>query len=193
MVSRNSLRIPRWDYSGYGWYHITICIQGKERILGNSINGNMHTSVSGLIVHYRWQWLQWFYPFVQIDEWQVMPNHIHGIVVIGFEGGARSGNKCSSGAWPRAATARTPSHNWNAPFARTGKKKPLGNLVGAFKTTTTKLINSAMEFPTGTKIWQRNFYEQIIRDDKELEAIRCYIKNNPQNWETDEENMSNII
>lgn len=116
-----------------------------------------------------------------------MPNHLHGIVVLGHEG-----NMGRNGAWPRA-TPRSPLPNWNAPFAISNKRKSLGDLIGAFKTVSTRLINTAMEFEAGTKVWQRNFYDQMIRSDDELHAIRFYITQNPNNWENDSENEHVIL
>jgi len=116
---------------------------------------------AGRVVAGTWQWLEQQYDYVDLDEWTVMPNHFHGIVVLGCRGGSRT--------------------------APTGKRKPLGRLIGAFKTVSTKQINE-MRNTSGAKLWQRGFYEHIIRNDESLNRIREYIMNNPLQWELDREN-----
>jgi REP element-mobilizing transposase RayT len=103
-------------------------------------------------------WGEMFQFDEEIASWIVMPNHVHGIVAIG-------GDNSGIGA----------------------RKKPLGRLMGAFKTTTTKRINELRGTP-GTVVWQRGFYEHIIRDDRSLENIATYIRENPSQWESDLEN-----
>jgi REP element-mobilizing transposase RayT len=113
----------------------------------------MQWSEMGQIVTITWEWLALQYNHVELDEWVMMPNHIHGIIVI--DDGCKSA-KC----------------------------KPLGGLVGAFKTVSTKRINEIRQTP-GTKLWQRNYWEHIIRNEVELTKIREYVQNNPAQWELD--------
>ena len=117
----------------------------------------------GEMVAESWEWLATRYDYVELDQWTIMPNHMHGIIVITgvVKGGSRT--------------------------APTEKRKPIGRLVGAFKTVSTKRINHLRNTP-GVKIWQRNYYEHIIRNDDELNRIREYIVNNPAQWEMDREN-----
>ncbi len=122
----------------------------------------------GEIVAESWQWLEWQYEHVEIDEWVVMPNHLHGIIVI---------TDCRGGS----RTAPTGSDQ--------PKRKPLGRLIGAFKTVSTKRINEIYKTP-GAKLWQRNYYEHIIRSEDEFNRIRAYIAQNPAKWEFDRENPS---
>jgi len=110
------------------------------------------------------QWLAVQYPYVQLDEWVVMPDHVHGILVICDPDGG-------------------------APPPSTTRRKPLGQLIGAFKTVSAKQINQIRHTP-GIPFWQRNFYDRIIRNDRELHAVRRYIANNPRRWEVDRENRT---
>ena len=110
-----------------------------------------------------WEWLAQQYPYVALDEYVVMPNHLHGVIVIADQ--------------PRRGGSRT------APTRR----KPLGRLIGAFKTVTTKRINLAEGTP-GQMLWQRNYYERVIRSTDEMDRVRQYIVENPLSWETDREN-----
>jgi len=125
----------------------------------------------GIIIANSCQWLEKQYVYVEFDEWVIMPNHIHGI--IGIVDSCRGGSR----------TAPTD-------FALTGKRKPIGRLIGAFKTVSTKRINKFRRTPEA-KLWQRNYYEHIIRNGDELNRIREYIVNNPMKWQFDQENPNN--
>ncbi len=132
----------------------------------------------GEIVAESWQWLERQYEHVEMDEWVVMPNHLHGIIMItDCRGGSRTGGMGRGGS----RTAPTGSDQ--------PKRKPLGRLIGAFKTVSTKRVNQIHNTP-GAKLWQRNYYEHIIRNENELNRIRAYIAQNPAKWEFDRENPS---
>jgi REP element-mobilizing transposase RayT len=122
----------------------------------------------GRIVEDCWKWLCGQYEYVSLDEWIVMPSHLHGIIVINDE--------CRGGS-------RTAPTN--------AKRKPLGRLVGAFKTVSTKRINQVRGSP-GIPLWQRNYYEHIIRNEDELNKIREYILYSPLQWKFDRENPERI-
>ena len=126
----------------------------------------------GHLMAESWRWLADQYQYVELDEWVVMPNHFHGIVVL--SDGRRGGS--------RTAPTRSTSSAVH--------RKPLGRLIGAFKTVSTKKINNIHDTP-GDAIWQRNYYEHVIRGEDSLRSIREYIVNNPANWEFDELNNLN--
>jgi len=183
-VGRQSTRCRSRDYTE-GWYFVTICAIDREDVFGNIVNREMNLNVVGFLLHFRWQWMQWFYPNVQLAEWVIMPDHLHGIIRL-----LARGTSCR-GAWPGAPTGPQPvstvahccpSPLWIAPFAVTGKPKPLGQLMGALKTTTTRMIQKLYGFGIENQIWQRNFHDRIIRSNEELQHIRCYIRDNPKNW-----------
>ena len=121
----------------------------------------------GQVAVESWLWLGERYHYVELDQWIIMPNHLHGILIITDDG--RGGSR----------TAPAKPH------------KPLGRLIGAFKTISTKSINQIRHTP-GQKIWQRNYFERIIRNDKELFNIQKYIINNPQKWELEREKPLNM-
>jgi REP element-mobilizing transposase RayT len=159
---RRSIRLRGYDYSQPGSYYVTLCRQSKEHLFGQIVEGEMHRNELGDYVARCWQWLAKQYPYVVLDEWTVMPNHLHGIIVItDGAGGSR--------------TAPT-------------KRKPLGRLVGAFKTVSTDEINQLRGTP-GRPLWQRDFYDHIIRNEDELNKIREYISTNPLRWGSDPENL----
>ena len=117
-----------------------------------------------LIVEDSWRWLGSQYPRVSLDTFVLMPNHLHGILALEDRHG-RGGS--------RTAPTDHPKH--------------LGRLIGAFKTVSTKRINLTRATP-GALVWQRNYYERIIRDEEELNRVRQYIIDNPLHWEDDPEN-----
>ncbi len=157
---RRSIRLQGYDYSLNGMYFITLCTQNHECLFGKIADGVMRLSEIGHIVTDSWEWLGEQYDHVELDEWVIMPNHFHGIIFItDGKGGSR--------------TAPTATH-----------RKPVGRLIGAFKTVSTRHINELKNAP-GAKLWQRNFWEHVVRNESELSHLREYIRNNPAKWEFD--------
>ena len=157
---RRPIRLKGYDYSQAGAYYVTICTQSKRCVLGHVVDDAMRPSAAGRVAADCWEWLARQYPYVEMDEWIVMPNHLHGIIVIG--GDEHTGpDNC--------------------------KRKPLGRLVGAFKTVSTRRMRR-MGLARAGRFWQRNYFEHIIRNGVELERIRNYVIENPRHWGTDREN-----
>ena len=171
---RRSIRLPGYDYTTPGAYFVTICVQDRECLLGQIVDGEMELSDYGRITTETWLWLGDHHPFASHDAWVMMPNHMHGIIMIEPD-------------TPSVGAVREPPLRQSLPQspAHPGKRKPLGRLVGAFKTVSTKRINQARGTP-GLQFWQRNFYEHIIRDEADLVHIRECIVSNPQKWELDQ-------
>ncbi len=138
-------------------------------MFGEIKNEEMQLSEEGEITTKYWELLSRKYEYLDIDEWVIMPNHLHGIMIINDD--------CRGGS-------RT------APTADIIKHKPLGRLIGMFKTVSTKQINIIHSTP-GIPVWQRNYYEHIIRNEKALKNIRLYIRANPLIWRYDIENPYN--
>ena len=159
---RRSIRLMGYDYSSAGAYFVTICTQKRKRLFGEIVNGEMWLNDRGVMVANHWKWLEERYGHVMLDEYIIMPNHLHGIIVITDR---HIGIKKISTEQPSDVE----------------KRKPLGRLIGVFKTVTTNEINESMAI-IGNKIWQRNFWEHIIRNEHELNLIRAYIRNNPAQW-----------
>ena len=125
-------------------------------------DGVMRLNDAGYIVAESWQWLGMQYDYMELSEWVIMPKHMHGIIVVtDGRGGSRT--------------------------APTVKRKPIGRIIGAFKTVSTKRINELRSTP-GVAVWQRNYYERIIRDESSLNRMRQYILDNPLRWQVDREN-----
>ena len=168
---RRSIRLREYDYSMSGAYFVTICIDGGRCLLGDIINGQMHESPAGSKIRNCWQTLPDRFVGVDIDSAIVMPNHIHGIIFLEV---GDSTQTSSSPSENRAATRAAPT---------------LGDTIGAFKSISTNGYLCGIRdgcWPAfETRLWQRNYWERIIRNERELKAIRHYIWDNPANWKKD--------
>jgi REP element-mobilizing transposase RayT len=165
-----SIRLPVYDYTSSGAYFITICTHNRQNLFGEIVDGEMILNEYGEIVRDEWLNTGNIRSNIIIDEFVVMPNHVHGILIIGDN---------RWGVWPYAPTNNGQIQSFKSP------SKTIGSIVCGFKSTITKKINQIRNTPTNP-IWQRNYYEHIIRNDDELNHIREYIINNPLQWELDE-------
>ena len=163
---RRSLRLSRYDYSQSGAYFVTICIKNSENSLGNIEDNVMVINQFGQVVKDIWHSLDTRYKEVILDEFVIMPNHIHGIIFID--------NPVEI------------IHELSLPKER--RKMLLPKVVGYFKMNSAKLINQ-LQATQGQSVWQKNYYEHIIRDEVSLTKIREYIVNNPLKWHQDIENQ----
>jgi len=146
----------------------------------------MRLNEIGSIIDDSWQWLQYRYDYVEIAEYVIMPNHFHGIIVIsnGSDNSCRGGSRTARIKNPTVNnTVNNTSANGSTNIGPT-IPKPVGQLIGAFKTVSTKHINQIRK-TSGLPIWQRNYYEHIIRNETEYLQIAAYIIDNPSNWEND--------
>jgi len=172
---RRSIRLKDYDYTQSGAYFVTICTHQRECLLGEiDANGNMIRSPYGEIIEDEWFKTAIIRPYVELDAFVVMPNHIHGIILI------TSGEPV--GATQRVAPTSIDHHNPKGP-----KSKSLGAIVGSFKSTVSRRINELRETP-GALVWQRDYYDVIIRNEAMLNARRHYIETNPARWAFDDNN-----
>ena len=169
---RKSIRLPEYIYSTEGFYFITICTQDKKCIFGKVVNGEMILNEAGRIVKEHYNKLGNKYPNIKCHTYTIMPNHFHCIIQIVGAGLAR----------PNTST-NTPINKNSHADERAGKPRPynptLGHIIGYFKYQTTKEINLPF------RLWQRNYYEHIIRNQHTYDEIEEYILNNPFLWEKD--------
>ncbi len=168
---RRSLRLPRFDYTQQGAYFVTICTRNRVCLLGDIVEGRMHLSEAGRLAQVAWEDLPHHYPHVQIDVWVIMPNHMHGIVILAEAQATEDDMPVDVGAGLKPAPTR---HG-------------LPEILRAFKTFSARRIN-ALHNTVGTPFWQRNYYEHIIRNEAALNRIRQYIADNPARWAEDPEN-----
>jgi REP element-mobilizing transposase RayT len=167
---RRSIRLKGYDYSQEGLYFVTICCQDRICRFGKIENGEMILNELGDIVHNEWQNLTNKYSCIDLHEFIVMPNHFHAILQIVGAGSARPDNFVR----PDNSEINTGRAN-PAPT----KTPTLGNIIGYFKYQTTKKIDLS------DKLWQRNYYEHIIRNEQSYQNISDYIIRNPEKWQDD--------
>jgi len=160
--NRQSIRWRGYDYASAGAYFITICTHGRQRTFGEIKNGMMQLFPVGEMVQEAWKNIPQYDPYILLDEFIVMPDHMHAVVWMGW-------NLNDGQGWYPAPTIS------------------LSSVIGRFKSWTTHqyrrhLERNGLSAPLDTRLWQRNYHERVIRNDKELNATREYIFANPLNW-----------
>ncbi len=172
---RRSIRLRGYDYAQAGGYFVTICTHQRTCLFGDITDGKMELNVIGRVVAEEWTRSSKVRQEIELDEWAVMPNHLHGIVMISTSNVV--------GATDVGAHGRAPLLQRNS--------QSLGSFIAGFKSAVTTRINRLRDTPRAP-IWQRNYYEHIIRTERELDVIREYIHNNPLKWSLDLDNPVNF-
>jgi REP element-mobilizing transposase RayT len=162
MIKRKPNRLRDYDYSQEGYYFITICTRGRKEFFGDIREGKIDLNRFGETVNQCWYDLPRHYPNSSLDSFVIMPNHIHGIIVIDNDNVVGNGLK---------------------PFPAHG----LSEIIRGFKTFSSRKINEKIEIDNKFQ-WQKSFYDHIIRGERSLDLIREYIQNNPLKWDLDREN-----
>jgi putative transposase len=172
---RRSLRLNGYNYAQAGAYFITVCIQDRACLFGHVADGAMRSNDAGQLATRLWHDLPARFSGLDVDAFVVMPNHVHGILVLSDVGAPLVGARV--GVDEKAATRAAPT---------------VGDIVGGFKSSfTVEYIRGVKrgQFPAfNRRIWQRNYYEHIIRDEPDLTRVRRYIEENPLRWDFDQEN-----
>jgi REP element-mobilizing transposase RayT len=164
---RRSVRLPGYDYTSPGAYFITIVTRDRQVLFGEVSLGEMHLNPYGQIVLEEWLRSGEIRSELEVEASVVMPNHLHGILVLS--------NVKARGTVPlRQSFAKPVSGS-------------IPTIIRSFKAASAKRINEARGTP-GLAVWQRNYHEHVVRDEKDLDRIYQYILNNPLQWELDEEN-----
>jgi putative transposase len=169
---RKKIRLKEYDYPLPGGYFITICTYEKQCILSDIVDGEICLRDAGKIVETCWHDIPNHFTDVEIDEFIIMPDHVHGIVIIHEPVGAIHESPLPASVYDR-------------------RTMMLPKIVGRFKMNSAKQINNIFG-TSGSHIWQRNYYEHIIRDDRDLKNTRQYIFNNPLKWNLDDEFSENL-
>ena len=164
---RRSVRLKEYDYSRAGAYFVTICTHNREYLFGNVVNDETVLSRHGEIVKNVWCNLTNHYLNIKLDAFVVMPNHIHGIIIL------MDMNNVGAGFKPAPTDLI--------------KYYPLSEIVRAFKTFSARHV-SELRITPGIPVWQRNYHEHIVRNENEINRIREYIMHNPLRWQFDKEN-----
>ena len=187
--SRHSTRLRSWDYSMSWLYFVTICTYQRECIFGDIVNGKMELNENGNIVNDVWHGFDESNPYnVETDAFQIMPNHIHGILVflgdiahdVGFH---------RRGVIHHAQNDMIDITKSHRHMGLINQTPTLGHVVRYFKAKSAYQIH---QINPNLPVWQRNYHDRIIRNEKELEKIRRYIELNPIKWELDQDNPLNF-
>lgn len=163
------LRLRGYDYSSPGDYFVTICTEQRMCLLGEVVTGAMVPNPAGVVIESWWDSIARCFPGVMTDEFIVMPNHVHGIIMTGYDPDLTGGEPVPS----------------------------LSKIVQWFKGMTTKDYITGVRtegwqrFPE--RLWQEGYFEQIVRSDAALERLRSYIASNPTQWKQDENNSNRTV
>jgi len=169
---RRSVRLKEYDYSQAGAYFVTIVTWQRECLFGEIEQGKMVLNEIGEVVREEWERTAMVRHNVKLGEYVIMPNHVHGVLVFVDDG--------------VGATRRV------APTSTTLQPRSLGAIMAQFKSIVTKRINGVQNV-SGRPIWQRNYYEHIIRNEREMDRIARYIESNPLRWTDDGENPNRVV
>jgi len=167
LPKRNILRLEGFDYSTSGAYYVTMCTHQKQHLFGRIADGKMYLNALGKIANQEWLKLKDRFTKINIDVYQIMPNHIHAIVAIGID------------------------DDIDLESDKTITNPKVTEIVCAFKSLVTRHYkqycreNNIVPIP---KLWQRSYYDHIIRNEDDLRAVADYIRFNPINWELDKYN-----
>ncbi len=167
---RRSVRLKEYDYSQPGAYFVTICSWLRGFIFGEIINGKMELNEYGMVLEREWLHINNGRRNIDLDQFVVMPNHMHGILKINHKDLLQYA--------PVDNASRLPSQT-------------IGSMIRRYKSFTTRQINIIRNTP-GMPVWQRNYFEHIIGNEIEMHNIRGYIRNNPVRWAFDKDNPINI-
>lgn len=184
--NRRSMRLKGYDYSLAGAYLVTVIAQGRMTLFGDVVNGQLQLNPAGEMVHRIWMELPNRFPPIVMDTFIVMPNHVHGIIILAgvdLAGTPNTNERSDVDIKSRGTTRVAPTDD--------GRTR-LGNVVGVFKSLTTleytRGVRDTNWPPFQRRLWQRNFYEHIVRTDVSLQKFRKYIVDNPVQWPFDREN-----
>jgi putative transposase len=177
---RQTIRLQNYDYSQPGMYFVTICTHDREPILGTIEGGYIIPTDAGKFVEQTWHTLPNRFPNLKTDEFILMPNHVHAILFLETRQSSQKPGAASGAPTGKTSSLRAAS---GAPTSR----RSLAEIVRAFKSLSAIGVNKIRMTPS-QPLWQRNYYEHIIRSSQSLDQLRRYIQENPARWPSDEEN-----
>ncbi len=188
-----SARLPYWDYGWNGAYFMTICTQHRICYFGAVENGEMILSEIGRMAHIYWQKIPEHFPFVILDEFVIMPNHVHGIIIINkSDENDNGGNGDNVVETRHALSLQQNTENHTATPAQNRFRNPgknnISSIIGSYKSVVSKHAHKINKMFA----WQSRFYDHIIRNEKEFYRIQQYILYNPAKWADDQNNQDGV-
>ena len=183
---RKTNRLQRYDYSQTGWYFITICTRNRVEYFGIIEKEEMILNENGNLVKQLWMGIPKHFSNVKLDEYIVMPNHLHGIIVIDNEFPVWNAGNVGNCKERRSAFPTTMCSLQNDDRS----KMLVSKIIHGFKSSVTRQIRK--QYNNYSFAWQKSFYDHIIRNERSLQNIREYIQNNPLKWAIDKNNIENL-
>ena len=177
-------RLQSWDYSAPGRYFLTICTQNRERLFGNVENGKMHLSKYGQIVADEIQRIPEYHRRAILNEWVVMPDHIHMIIKLGgwdYDNGISSVGETAGEIHEFHQRLNNPTEIEIKQYRKIRRKMIIFKIIGKLQMLTSKQINIVRNTP-GRRNWQRDYHDNVIRLFDDYVRIKHYINKNPENW-----------
>lgn len=188
--NRRSIRLKGHDYSSPGAYFFTVCCADRRPLFGRVEGGEVSENRLAGIVRRCWEDLPTHYPHASLDAFVIMPNHVHGVIVLHGAPTENPGHGIATNAGVGAGLKPAPTGvvvtatGVAAPLDYAPRQHGLPEILRAFKTFSARRIN-AVRGTAGAAVWQRGYYESIVRDERALGRVREYVRANPQNWRRD--------
>ncbi|MEB3206882.1 MAG: transposase [Vampirovibrionales bacterium] len=179
LPQRKPLRLPGYNYAQNGAYFITICTKNRACLFGDVTHGEMVLNDAGHIIETEWPRTSVLRNDVMLDEFIIMPNHVHMIVLLSVGGDCIAPSTITTNPNPDGTMQSSPTTS------------NISYIIRGFKSATTKTIN-LHDQTSGTPVWQRGYHDHIIRNEADLNRIRQYIVNNPLQWHLDENNPEKV-
>jgi len=182
---RRSIRLKGFDYALEGLYFVTICTQGHVPLFGEIVAGQVRLNDAGHMVQTVWESMPVRFPTTALDAYVIMPDHFHALIAI-------TNSAVGAGLVPALPlpTGTPGGHPQGVPLQPEARRPALGNVVGAFKSLTTRAYIAGVRdagWPAfDRRIWQRNYWEHVVRNETEHERTVSYILDNPSRWRPDE-------
>ena len=179
---RTSIRLRGHDYTQAGEYYVTLCVKDRECLLGEIVQNHVKLSRIGEIAKKCWEEIPKHFPNAGLDEYVIMPNHIHGVIILDNPVGTRLTVGIEHAVGTRHAVSQ--HERFGKPICGS-----LSTIIRSFKSAASNRIHSE---GYSAFAWQSRFYEHIIRNGRDLDRIRKYILDNPCNWTKDDNFSGNI-
>ena len=197
MKIRKSNRLKHYNYSENGYYYITTCTKDKMPYFGDVKDEKMVLNQNGNVAQYYWQEIPNHYENLQLDEYIIMPNHLHGIIIISNSKRTERGTEQRTERMTGQRTERMTEQRTERCSVPTSENictvkiaGLLSTVVRTYKTFVTRVLRNKFQIPEFS--WQRSFYDHIIRDENSLNKIREYIITNPLRWDLKNKNIENL-
>jgi len=183
---RRSIRLPNYDYTQAGAYFVTVVTHNRENIFGGVVDGEMRLNECGEIAQREWERLPKRFKHIELGAFVIMPNHAHGIIIIHDNGRGTADYAAHDNLQDPRRAPTTTTEKFGKPVSGS-----IPTIIRSYKSAVALRVNYVRSGDS-TPVWQRNYHEHIIRNDREMGNVWRYIESNPVLWEDDEENPNRV-